>query len=168
MLHNIKIENMKKTSLILGTLLALGIFTNCQAQTSKTTRKEISKEISVEDENGVKRVIIKSTEDGKTTVETFTGKEAEAKLKELEELEDPASEENTAAVVGDIIIDVNMEDVNGVKTLTVKRTENGKTATETYTGAEAETKLKELEKNPPAGEKGKTVTQSVRVVKTED
>lgn len=162
---------MKKTSLILGTLLALGIFTNCQAQTSKTTRKEISKEISVEDENGVKRVIIKSTEDGKTTVETFTGKEAEAKLKELEELEeleDPASEENTAAVVGDIIIDVNMEEVNGVKTLTVKRTENGKTATETYTGAEAETKLKELEKKPPAGEKGKTVTQSVRVVKTED
>ncbi len=162
---------MKNTSLILGTLLALGIFTNCQAQTSKTTRKEISKEISVEDENGVKRVIIKSTEDGKTTVETFTGKEAEAKLKELEELEeleDSASEENTAAVVGDIIIDVNMEEVNGVKTLTVKRTEDGKTATETYTGAEAETKLKELEKNPPAGEKGKTVTQSVRVVKTED
>ena len=163
MLHNLKTENMRKTSLLLGTLVALGIFTNCQAQTPKTTKKEVSKEISVEDENGVKKVTIKSTEDGKTTVETFTGKEAEAKLKELE---NPASDENTVAVVDGVTIDVNMEEVDGVKTLTIKRTEDGKTATETYTGAEAETKLKELEKTPPAGEKGKTVKQSVRVVKT--
>ncbi|MBI3238469.1 MAG: hypothetical protein HYZ43_06465, partial [Flavobacteriia bacterium] len=47
---------MRKTSLLLGTLVALGIFTNCQAQTPKTTKKEVSKEISVEDENGVKKV----------------------------------------------------------------------------------------------------------------
>lgn len=157
---------MKKTGLILGSILALTIFTNCQAQTPKTTKKEVSKEISVEEENGVKTVTIKSTEDGKTTVETFTGKEAEAKLKELE---DPASEENTVAVVDGVTIDVNMEEVNGVKTLTIKRTENGKTATETYTGAEADKKLKELENTKPeAPEKGKAVKQSVRVVKTKE
>lgn len=157
---------MKKTGLILGSLLAVVVFTNCQAQTPKTTKKEISKEISVEEENGVKKLTIKSTEDGKTTVETYTGKEAEAKLKELE---DPASEANTVAVVDGITIDVNMEEVNGVKTLTINRTENGKTSTETYMGAEADKKLKELENSqPPAPEKGKAVKQSVRVVKTKE
>lgn len=157
---------MKKTGLLLGSILTLMVFANCQAQTPKTTKKEISKEISVEEENGVKTVTIKSTEDGKTTVETYTGKEAEAKLKELE---DPNSDANTVSVVDGITIDVNMEEINGVKTLTINRTENGKMTTETYTGAEADKKLKELENAQPQNPgKGKAVKQSIRVTKTKE
>ncbi len=40
--------------------------------------------------------------------------------------------------------EVNMEEVNGVKTLTIKTTENGETKKEVYKGDEADKKMKEL------------------------
>ena len=42
--------------------------------------------------------------------------------------------------------EVNMEEENGVKTLTIKTTTNGNTSTEVYTGSEADAKIAELEK----------------------
>lgn len=42
--------------------------------------------------------------------------------------------------------EVNLEDVNGEKVLTIKTTEGTNTKTEVYKGAEADAKLAELEK----------------------
>lgn len=41
--------------------------------------------------------------------------------------------------------EVKVNEVNGEKVMTITTTENGKTKTETYKGAEAEAKLKEME-----------------------
>ena len=41
--------------------------------------------------------------------------------------------------------EVKVEEENGIKVMTIVTTENGKTKTETYKGAEAEAKLKEME-----------------------
>lgn len=41
--------------------------------------------------------------------------------------------------------EVNVEDKNGEKVLTISTTENGKTTKEVYKGAEADAKLKELD-----------------------
>jgi len=137
---------------------------NCTAQSGKTVKQELTKEVNVTDENGVKTVTIKTTEDGKTTTESFTGKEAEAKLKELESGEQVMETELVVeAGPDDVVKTINMEDINGVKTLTVSTTIGGKTTTETYAGEEADKKLKELENEQPKTEKGKTVKQTIRV-----
>lgn len=158
---------MKTAIIFTGLLTGLFLSGSCSAQEPKTTKKEITKEISVTDENGEKKVTITTTEDGKTSTETYTGKEAEARLKELESGEDISvrveTEEQPAAISRDVL----MKEIDGEKVLTVTTTENGKTSTETYKGAEAETKLKELENNPPAAQKGKSVKQSVQVRKIE-
>lgn len=50
-------------------------------------QKEIKKEIDVREHGGEKTVTIRTTEDGKTTEEVFTGLEAEKKLKEVGAIE---------------------------------------------------------------------------------
>jgi hypothetical protein len=47
------------------------------------TQKEIKKEVEVRERGGKKTVTIKTTENGITTEEVFTGNEAEKKLKEI-------------------------------------------------------------------------------------
>lgn len=155
---------MKKITLICSLLTMMVTLSNCNAQTGKTVKKELTKEVNVTDENGVKKVTITTTEDGKTTTESFTGKEADAKLKELESGEQVMETElDVEAGPDDVVKTVNMEDINGVKTLTVSTTIDGKTTTETFTGEEADKKLKELENEQPKTEKGKTVKQTIRV-----
>jgi ribonucleotide reductase alpha subunit len=66
---------------------------------------------------------------------------------------------------------VNVEEENGVKTLTINTVEDGNSKTEVYTGAEADAKLAELEKEEsgttkimeidPDGEKRLKVEQKV-------
>jgi|GEM_PF-942803 len=155
---------MKKITLICSLLTMMVTLSNCTAQSGKTVKQELTKEVNVTDENGVKTVTIKTTEDGKTTTESFTGKEAEAKLKELESGEQVMETELVVeAGPDDVVKTINMEDINGVKTLTVSTTIGGKTTTETYAGEEADKKLKELENEQPKTEKGKTVKQTIRV-----
>ena len=155
---------MKKITLICSLLTMMVTLSNCNAQSGKTVKQELTKEVNVTDENGVKTVTIKITEDGKTTTESFSGKEAEAKLKELESGEQVMETELVVeAGPDDVVKTINMEDINGVKTLTVSTTIGGKTTTETFTGVDADKKLKELEKEQPATEKGKKVKQTIRV-----
>jgi hypothetical protein len=63
--------------------------------------------------------------------------------------------------------EVNYEEVNGEKILTIVTTENGVTSTEVYKGAEAELKLKEIQEGgDPAAAKKKEL-QNMRFNKTE-
>jgi hypothetical protein len=63
--------------------------------------------------------------------------------------------------------EVNYEEVNGEKVLTIVTTENGVTSTEVYKGAEAELKLKEIQEGgDPAAAKKKEL-QKVKLNKTE-
>ncbi len=105
---------------------------------SKSSKKEIRKEVSLEDNNGAKTLTITTKEGRKTKKEVYTGAEADAKLKELES--------QMTAEQKSVTVDVN--EVNGQKTVIIKRTENGKTTEEMYTGIEAEEKLKELNLDP--------------------
>lgn len=158
---------MKLFLLLTALLAGLFISGSCSAQTPKTVKKEITKEINVTEENGQKKLTITSTEDGKSTTETYTGKEAEAKIKELESGEEVTVHIESDEKPADVSRDVLMKEIDGEKVLTVTTTENGKTTTETYKGTEADAKLKELENNPPAAQKGKSVKQSVQVRKIE-
>jgi hypothetical protein len=73
---------MKKITLSIALLAIVAISTESFAQTQKSS--SISKEVNLEDENGVKTLTIKTTTDGNTTTEVYTGAEADTKLAELD------------------------------------------------------------------------------------
>lgn len=158
---------MKIAIILTGLLAGLFLSGSCTAQEPKNVKKELTKEISVTDENGEKKVTITTTENGKISTETYVGKEAEAKIREMESGESVSIQIEEDGEKADVSVSVDMQEKNGVKTLTVVTIEDGETSTKTYTGAEAEAKLKEFENNPPKGEKGKKVKQSVQVRKIE-
>lgn len=151
---------MKKIGLLTGALLLIGLSQQACAQ-KKTERKEITKEVKVTEDNGEKVVTVVSSEDGKSKTETYKGAEADKKLKELDGSDAPMDApkmENGR--------NINMNEINGVKTLTITTVENGKSKTETFTGADAEKKMAEIEKaGPPQGKAG---TQEIRIKKTID
>ncbi|MCB0401793.1 MAG: hypothetical protein KDD41_06900 [Flavobacteriales bacterium] len=66
---------MKKTLL---TIIALAFFSVAFSQTNN------NQDITLVEENGVKTLTIKTTVDGKETVETFNGKDADEKLHSME------------------------------------------------------------------------------------
>jgi hypothetical protein len=72
---------MKKLTLLVAVLAFIAISNESFAQ---TTGKEVRKEVNLEDENGVKTLTIKTTTDGNTTTEVYTGAEADTKLAELD------------------------------------------------------------------------------------
>jgi len=124
---------MKQTYTFIATaVLSLMTFVS-QAQEVKEVKKEIRKEVNLQEENGEKTLTITTTENGKVTEEVYKGEAAEAKLAEFETRE------------GEVREEVNVIDNNGEKTVTITRTVNGETTVEVFTGAEADAKLKELE-----------------------
>lgn len=123
-----------KRALIVMAFFAAGIFGNSLFAQTKTEEQEIRKEVEMREKNGVKVLTIKTTANGIETEEVYKGEEAEKKLAELQngQMEDQVKEE------------IQVEDHNGVITLTINRTENGKTTTEVLKGEEAEKRLKEM------------------------
>ena len=99
--------------------------------------KEVKKEVRVENENGVKTVEIVTVSNGQETKEIYTGEEADAKLAELEA--------GVVEVKEEVRKEVKMEEVDGVKKLTIRTESNGTVEEEIYMGEEADKKLKELE-----------------------
>lgn len=129
---------MKRT-LIGITFFAAAILGNSLFAQTKTEVQEIRKEVEMREENGVKVLTIKTTANGLETEEVYKGEEAEKKLAELQngQMEDQVKEE------------IQVEDHNGVITLTINRIENGKTTSEVLKGEEAEKRLKEMGVTPP-------------------
>lgn len=134
-----------KRALIVMAFFAAGIFGNSLFAQTKTEEQEVKKEVEMREENGVKVLTIKTTANGMETQEIYKGEEAEKKLAELQngQMEDQVKEE------------IQVEDHNGVITLTINRTENGKTTTEVLKGEEAEKRLKEMGVTAPETEQPK-------------
>lgn len=126
---------------------------------------EHKKDVDVEVKNGKKFLTVTTNENGKKKIKVYTGKDADKYLKEnkdkdvhhlkldkikkgqkliwVEKEED--SEDND---VGEKIEKkIKVEDKNGVKTITVTTTENGKSRVKTYSGKDAEEFLDKMEKD---------------------
>lgn len=94
------------------------------------------------DENGQKKLVIKTTDNGVVSEEVYTGKEADDKLAELQGKHKELKEDQQT-------VEVKMEEVNGEKKLTVIENKGGQITESVYVGEEAEQKLKEYEGNSP-------------------
>jgi hypothetical protein len=130
---------MKKQYPIILIAFAAIMSPNISAQTKEAAQQEITKEVEMKEENGEKVLTIKTTAGGVSTEEVYKGEAAEQKLAELQngQLEDQVREE------------IQVEDHNGVITLTINRTENGETTTEVLKGEAAEKRLKEMNVTAP-------------------
>ncbi|MBU2018797.1 MAG: hypothetical protein KJ941_04045 [Bacteroidetes bacterium] len=147
---------------------------------SQSGKKELKKEVSVEEVNGVKKLKVTTTENGKTTIENFEGAAADQKLEELQKESEEmkkkmatkkmtvekqgSSSKTTENIEKGKTKEVRMEEKDGVKTLTVKTVENGLEKIEVYKGQEAEEKLKQIEsEKTPEGTK-KTQTKVIKQI----
>lgn len=127
------------------------------AQPAQKEKKEVIKNVEVQEVNGEKVMTITTTENGVQTQEVVKGAEAEQRMNEF-----PLKEEGN-----EVRKEVNYEEVNGEKVLTIMTTENGVTSTEVYKGAEAEMKLKEIQEGgDPAAAKKKEL-QKIKVNQTD-
>lgn len=106
------------------------------AQKTKEVKKTVEVEV-IKEKNDTKTVI-RTTENGKVKEEIFKGKEADAKLKEVQKTYN--TNENK-----DHTLDVEVKEVNGKKTVKVTETINGQTTVTEYEGKAADKKLKELQ-----------------------
>lgn len=132
-----------KKYLIVACAMVASLSVNAQTE-QKSEKKEIKKDIKIEENNGVKTMTITTVSDGKTTQEIYTGADVDLKLAEMEKdmkLSSEPTVENTSQNVEVIIED-------GVKTVKTKKNVNGKETEEIYTGAAADKKLKEIELDP--------------------
>jgi hypothetical protein len=146
---------MKKIITLIG--FALVASAPLFAQPVQKEKKEVIKNVEVQEVNGEKVMTITTTENGVQTQEVVRGAEAEQRMQEF-----PLKEEGK-----EVRKEVNYEEVNGEKILTIVTTENGVTSTEVYKGAEAELKLKEIQEGgDPAAAKKKEL-QNMRFNKTE-
>lgn len=116
-------------------ILLLGLLSSCTSP-KETEEIEIHKEVRMENENGIKTLYISTTQNGVVSEEVYTGKQADEKLAEIN---DNSGEGNAVKK------EVEVEIIDGVKTVTIINSEKGESSTEVYTGAEAEVKLKELQ-----------------------
>ena len=123
---------MKQTYTYIATAVLSLMAFGSQAQEVKEVKKEIRKEVNLQEENGQKTLTITTTENGKVTEEVYKGEAAEAKMAEFETKE------------GEVREEVNVIENNGEKTVTITKTVNGQTTVEVLTGAEADAKLKEM------------------------
>lgn len=148
---------MKKRLVLSGIFIIVSVMTF--AQQKEVKKREIRKEVEMTDDNGQKKLVIKTEENGKVTEEVYKGEEADKKLAELQgdqkELKD-----------GQETVEVKMEEVNGEKQLTVIENKGGVKTEKVYVGAEAERKLKEYEQGKPTVKPGhKVKMQRKKVVK---
>jgi len=152
---------MRKLTIVACALIA-SVSTYAQTEkkekkVDKVERKEVRKEVKLEEENGVKTLTITTKTGGVVTNEVYTGADADKKLKEMEEAGNLENKEVSEDV------DVTIE--NGVKTLKIKRNENGKITEELYTGEDADKKLKEMEMAPDT-KKGERMERRIEIKET--
>lgn len=107
----------------------------------KTVKKEIRKEIRMEDNDGVKTLTIITDDNGVISEEVFVGAEADAKLAELApQMEDVTMEQERE----EERIEVEVDDDGNVKSLTITKSRNGEETVEVFEGEDAKKKLDEI------------------------
>lgn len=111
---------MKRSFLLLVAFTVL-CFGQSIAQEKQVVKKEVRKEIKMEEENGVKTLTIRTSENGTESVEVYKGTEADKKMAELEAQHGKGNEVNE---------EVTVEEVNGQKVVRVKKTVDGQTTEE--------------------------------------
>jgi len=116
------------------------IFAGLPVIVSAQKTKEVKKTVEVEviKENNDTKTVIRTTENGKVKEEIYKGSEAEAKLEEIRK------EQNTNEPK-DHALEVEVQEINGKKTVKVTETINGQTTVTEYEGKAADKKLKELQ-----------------------
>lgn len=137
------------------------------AQEEKVVERKVQKQVELTENNGVKKLVIKTTDNGKVTEEVYEGEAADAKLAELESTHSEANEIDSTTEKA-IQKEIKMEDENGEKVLTIKTNENGEEKLEVYKGEEADAKLKEIENSMKTEQHGehKPVIKIVKEEKT--
>lgn len=111
---------MKRSILLLMAFTVISIGQSL-AQEKQVVKKEIRKEVKMEEEKGVKTLTIRTTENGTESVEVYKGEEAEKKLTELENQHGKGSE---------IKEERTIEEVNGQRVVRVNKTVDGETIEE--------------------------------------
>lgn len=128
---------MKNGFILLGTMFCI-LFT--QEAFSQGDTREIRKEVQMEMLNDEITLTIKTVDGEKITEEVFKGEEAQKMLAELEKVD-----EEKIVSRQEMKEEINVEEVEGVTKVTIRRTENGTTTEEVFFGADAENKIHELE-----------------------
>ena len=96
---------------------------------------QVTKEVNVQEINGVQELTIITNDNGVVTNETFKGEEATKKLNEIQK-------ESTVQAISE---EVKVEDINGEKVVTIIKNTNGIETKEVFNGAAADAKLLEIE-----------------------
>ena len=122
-------------------LVFAGLPVLLNAQKTKEVKKTV--EVEVIKENNDIKTVIRTNENGKVKEEIYKGSEAEAKLQEIRK------DENTNEPK-DHALEVEVQEINGKKTVKVTETINGQTTVTEYEGKAADKKLKELQVPVPA------------------
>lgn len=102
--------------------------------------KSVNKTIAVNEENGEKTVTITNTIDGNESVKVLTGDAAEEFLKKHHDKKG-MHHDMRFSPRPEGKMEIEVEDENGVKTVTVTKEHNGEETVEVLTGAEAESFL---------------------------
>ena len=94
--------------MLLGSAFAImAILNTVSAQTAE--KKEMRKEVKVEDVGGEKVMTITTTENGSTSTEVYKGAYADAKMKEMEKETEGTSTKTTKTVAPDGKMKVEVE-----------------------------------------------------------
>lgn len=125
---------MKLLGLLIVCLLAITTYAQ------EGTKKEVRKEVRMEENNGEKVLTIITEENGTVTEEVFTGDEAETMLDEMMDGNGPDE---------GVKKEIEVEIINGEKTVTITTIEGGQVRKEKYIGEDADAKLKELQESEP-------------------
>ena len=139
---------MKKQLLLSGVFLMLTAISF--GQQKEVQKREVMQKVKMTEENGEKKLIVKTNDNGTITEEVYVGDEADKKLEEIQGNHTEIKEDQKT-------VEVKMEEVNGEKKLTVIENKGGVKTEEVYVGEEADQKLKELEGNKPVGNVEKKV-----------
>jgi len=98
---------MKKIMLLCSAFALMAVLNTVSAQTAE--KKEISKEVKVEEIGGEKVMTITTTENGSTSTEVYKGADADAKIKEMEKETEGTSTKTTKTVGPDGKMKVEVE-----------------------------------------------------------
>ena len=125
---------MRSEILLVSFLIAGGIASAQVNSEKQVVKNEVKKEVSIEEVDGVKTIMIHTSTNGVETMEVYKGEEAEEKI--------AAMNVESGAIVEERVY---VEENNGVKTLRIERIENGISSVVYYKGEEADRKLQEME-----------------------
>ncbi len=135
-----KIKIMKTLTLTI-TALVLSAGLLAQEKERKIEKEEvrsIKKEVRMEEENGQKTLTIITSENGQETKEVYQGEAADKKLEEL-------MAEHDVEKDAEVNKEVKVEEIDGLKRVTVITKEGGTETVEFFEGPDADKKLMELE-----------------------